>query len=55
MPISTSELDSAVKRPFCSQLNCQKIKRILNIEQASWKTVINKYIESQKPLVLDEK
>lgn len=45
LPISTAEFNDAVARPFCSQLNCQKIKDTLGIEQADWRPIVKKYIE----------
>ncbi len=42
--ITTDELQSNVKRPFCSLLNCEKIKNTLGIEQAFWKPLVEQYL-----------
>lgn len=43
-PITANEFEDDVKRPFCSILDCDKIKKALNVEQVYWPSSIKKYI-----------
>ena len=47
-PITTSEYPTPAKRPFNSVLDCQKIKRELNITQPEWHTGLDNVLMNWK-------